>query len=117
MLLSLHRKLAVFAVAAFWHGLHVGYYVAGSAILFFVIAQDGFVAATVPLRTQHVKAVWAFVDWCVTWNMYSYLQLPFRLLTLDAMLTVWGSIYYIGHIICAVFCILYVYFRWQTASN
>lgn len=117
MLLSLCRKLAVFVVAAFWHGLHTGYYVAGGLMLIFMIAQDGFVAATAPLRAQSLKAVWAFVDWFVTWNMYSYLQVPFRLLTLDAILAAWGSIYYIGHIISAVFCIVYTYFRLQTANT
>lgn len=117
MLLSLCRKLAVFVIAAFWHGLHMGYYVAAGLILLFAIAQDGFVAATAPLRAQSLKAFWAFVDWCVTWNMYSYLQIPFRLLTLDAMLTVWGSIYYIGHILSVVFCILYTFFWWETTDK
>lgn len=101
----------MFAVAAFWHGLHLGYYVAGGVMLFFLIAQEGFVTVTAPLRTESVKALWAFIDWCVTWNMYSYLQVPFRLLTLDAMLTAWGSVYFIGHIACALFCILYLFLR------
>lgn len=105
---SLCRKLAVFATAAYWHGIQPGYYVTFGLLLFFVYAQKGFVNCTAPLRLPSVTPLWVVVDWCVTGNMYSHLHIPFRLQTVDAMLAVWGSFHYIGLIVWTAFFVLWL---------
>ena len=100
------RKLAVFAVAAYWHGIQLGYYVTFALMLFFVYAQKGFVNFTASMRMPSVAPLWALVDWYATRNMYSHLHVSFRLQTVDDMLAVWGSFYYIGLVLWTAFFVL-----------
>ena len=99
----------MFVVAAYWHGIHFGYYLTFGLLLFFVYAQKGFVNCTAPLRLPSVAPLWVIADWLATGNMYSQLHVPFRMQTADAMLTVWGSFYYIGLITWTVFFLLWLY--------
>ena len=108
-----HRLLAVTVVAAYWHGLHTGYYVFFVLASIWMQAQDSFVNATGPLRIPSLSYFWTFVDWFVSWNMLTYHTPSFRLLTVEAMWTLWSSVYFIGHIWCAVFLLSRYVLPWS----
>ena len=103
-----YRKVAVYVAGAYWHGLHIGYYFAFLTMLFCVVAQEGFVKVTQPLRGKSpvwLVYFWNFIDWNISWRIYDYDQPSFRLLKWAEMVKVWSSLYYVGHILGAIFII------------
>ena len=105
-----YRRAAVFVASAYWHGLHIGYYFAFLMMLFCIVAQEGFVKVTQPLRDRSQSSVWLvyfwnFLDWNISWRIYDYDQAPFRLLEWNDTFKVWSSLYYVGHILSAIFII------------
>ena len=107
-MINLYRRVAVYVASAYWHGLHIGYYFAFLSILFCMVGQEGFVKVTQPLRKSSsvwLVYFWTFIDWNISWRIYDYVQPPFRLLDLDDTFRVWGSLYYVGHILSVIFII------------
>lgn len=47
---------------------------------------------------------WNFIDWNISWRIYDYDQIAFRL-AWDDTLRVWASLYYVGHVLSAIFII------------
>ena len=95
-------RLATFTLSAYWHGLHVGYYFAFFMFMLFITAQYSFIRFTQPWRVKGRERFWTVVDFICAWRAYEYSGFAFLLLSPEKILRAWASVYYIGHIITAV---------------
>lgn len=92
-------------VSAFWHGIHPGYYLSFLTVPPILIAEDLMIAKfRQGSSTQRHLFDWAC--WFFKMRGFDYNCMGFLLLTLDDTLGYWGSIYFIPHIIIAVFIIV-----------
>ena len=114
------RRFAVFFTGAYWHGLHMGYYLAFLMFFFNILGQEGFVKVTGPLRripSKWIEYFWKVIDWSISWQIFLYNQPAFRLLRVDDTLRVWASLYYYGHILTVVFIFLGLFFPSPRSKN
>ena len=99
-------RLATFGLSAYWHGLHLGYYIAFFMFMLFITAQYSFIRVTRPLRVKGTEKLWTVVDFVSAWRAYEFSGFAFLLLTPDKILRAWSSVYYIGHIIAGFWILI-----------
>jgi len=90
------------SVSAFWHGIHPGYYLSFLTVPPILVAED---AMTKAFRrgsaTQRYLFDWAC--WFFKMRGFDYNCMGFVLLTYDATIRYWHSIYFIVHIFIVLF--------------
>lgn len=95
------------AVSAYWHGLHPGYYLSmlttSPCILAENLMDKGFKRRF--LSEKYFK-YYNFCTWFFRTRLFDYMSLGFILLSYDATIRFWKSVYFIGHLSCAFFIIL-----------
>ena len=101
------------AVSAYWHGLHAGYYLSmlttSPCILAESLMDRGFKRRF--LSERHYK-YYNFCTWLFRTREFDYMSMGFILLSYEATMRFWRSVYFVGHIVCLVFiCIGFVLCR------
>ncbi len=101
-------------VSAYWHGLHPGYYLSmlttSPGILAESLMDKGFKKR---FLTPGLYKYYDFCSWFCRSRLFDYMSLGFILLSFDATIRFWKSVYFIGHIGC-LFFIIVGYFLVQT---
>ena len=102
-------------VSAFWHGIYPGYYLSFLLVPLILIAEDNMKAA---FRHGSPRRIQCF-DWaCWFFKMrgFDYMCMGFLLLRLDYTLTYWKSIFFIGHVVTAMFLVTGMLLRKKSKS-
>ncbi|XP_045211572.2 lysophospholipid acyltransferase 7-like [Mercenaria mercenaria] len=99
------RVAITMGVSAFWHGIHPGYYLSFLTVPPILVAEDLMIAA---FRKGSATQLHLF-DWaCWFFKMrgFDYNCMGFLLLSFDATVGYWKSIYFIPHIIIVIFIVV-----------
>ncbi|XP_022289145.1 membrane-bound acylglycerophosphatidylinositol O-acyltransferase mboat7-like [Crassostrea virginica] len=111
-----HLRVAItMTISAFWHGIYPGYYLSFLLVPLILIAEDNMRAA---FRHGSPRRIQCF-DWaCWFFKMrgFDYMCMGFLLLRLDYTLTYWKSIFFIGHVVTAVFLVTGMLLRKKSKS-
>jgi lysophospholipid acyltransferase len=89
------KQLAVFAVSAFWHGVHPGYYLCFLGMFAMVVVEQAVRALAVRPGETHSYASWLASH---LWTMlcFSFVGGAFNLLRLEDTLALWHSLRFYG---------------------
>jgi lysophospholipid acyltransferase 7 len=91
------------AVSAYWHGLHLGYYLSMLTTTPCVIAEN---ILEKEFKNRYLKPAYfkyyEFFGWLFRTRMFDYMSIGFILLTYDATIKFWTSVYFVGHLTCGV---------------
>jgi len=90
-------------VSAFWHGIHGGYYLGMLSTTLFILAQN-IMEVSVRRHLQkrvHIRIYDAF-SWFIQTRGFDYMSMGFILLRGDLTWRYWKSVYFIGHVTCAI---------------
>ena len=106
-------------VSAFWHGVHPGYYLSFLTIPPHRVAEDMMAAAFRGGRSGVTDGgleswrslIFDWVAWFFKMRSFEYMCMGFLLLGFRETLRYWYSIYFLGHIIIAVFIFIGYWFR------
>lgn len=81
-----------------WHGLNLGYFMMFGTSVFFVAAGRVVykLGSKVPASLQ---LPWNALMWFFWQFQLNYMAMPFIIVALEKSLYVWGSVYYIPHIL------------------
>ncbi|KAG9276316.1 lysophospholipid acyltransferase 7 [Astyanax mexicanus] len=91
-------------ISAYWHGLHVGYYLSFLTIPLCIAAETAMEASVRVRLGPGGQKVFDWVHWFLKMRAYDYMCMGFVLLKASDTLNYWSSIYFIIHII-ALLCI------------
>lgn len=84
-----------------WHGLNSGYFMMFGTSVFFVEAGR-IVFKFGKTLSQPLQLPWKALMWVFWQVQLNYMAMPFIIVALEKSLYVWGSVYYIPHILLAV---------------
>ena len=93
-------------VSAFWHGIHPGYYLSFLTVPFILVAEDLLVAAFRTDTSASQRYVFDWACWFFKMRGFDFNCMGFLLLTFDNTVGYWWNIYFIPHIVIAVFIII-----------
>ncbi|XP_063055209.1 lysophospholipid acyltransferase 7 [Engraulis encrasicolus] len=92
-------------ISAYWHGLHVGYYLSFLTIPLCIAAESAMEACVRSRLGERGQAVFDWVHWFLKMRAYDYMCMGFVLLRADDTLHYWHSIYFSMHLV-ALACIV-----------
>ena len=93
-------------VSAFWHGVYPGYYLSLLTVPFVVAAEDRFHKTFRVNLTPTQEVVFDWCNWFLKMRLFDYMCMAFMLLSMEDTIRYWRSIYFLGHVVTAVFFIL-----------
>lgn len=101
------------------HGLHPGYYLSmlttSPCILAESLMEKGFKKRF--LKEKHYK-YYDFCTWFFRTREFDYMSMGFILLSYDATIRFWKSVFFVGHFVCLFFVILgYVLVKTSKSKN
>ncbi len=91
-------------ISAYWHGLHVGYYLSFLTIPLCIAAESAMEASVRARLGPTGQNIFDWIHWFLKMRAYDYMCMGFVLLKASDTIYYWSSIYFIIHII-AVVCI------------
>jgi len=100
------RTTMVMLVSSVWHGVHPGYYLSLGSVPLCLMVEDFYRRLLRSRLSESGKAAYDWVAWIVRMRWFEYLGMGFLLLRVDATLSYWSSVYFIGHLSLAVFYLL-----------
>ncbi|XP_078335706.1 membrane-bound acylglycerophosphatidylinositol O-acyltransferase mboat7-like isoform X2 [Crassostrea virginica] len=113
--LKAYRVAITMTISAFWHGIYSGYYLSFLLVPLILIAEDNMRAAFRHGSPQRIQCFdWAC--WFFKMRGFDYMCMGFLLLRLDYTLTYWKSIFFIGHIVTAMFLVTGMLLRKKSKS-
>ena len=108
------RTGMVMLVSSLWHGVHPGYYLSLGSVPFCLMVRPvrplticNFPSSQVEdyyrriLRSRLSEASqkkYDWINWFVRMRWFDYLGMGFLLLRIDATITYWVSVYFVGHV-------------------
>ena len=108
------RTGMVMLVSSLWHGVHPGYYLSLGSVPFCLmvrpvkpLTRSNFPSSQVEdyyrriLRSRLSEASqkkYDWINWFVRMRWFDYLGMGFLLLRIDATITYWVSVYFVGHV-------------------
>lgn len=92
-------------ISAYWHGLHVGYYLSFLTIPLCIAAESAMEASVRSRLGPRGQNIFDWVQWFLKMRAYDYMCMAFVLLSGSDTINYWSSIYFIVHII-ALLCII-----------
>ena len=91
---------ATFLASAVWHGFYPGHYIFFVTLGFLDYVSKLYGYVLMPFVHKVLpEAVIYFISWFFAYSWFSYVNISFFLLSLENSRAVYGSMYYIGHII------------------
>nr|XP_022289146.1 lysophospholipid acyltransferase 7-like [Crassostrea virginica] len=113
--LKAYRVAITMTISAFWHGIYPGYYLSFLLVPLILIAEDNMRAAFRHGSTRRIQCFdWAC--WFFKMRGFDYMCMGFLLLRLDYTLTYWKSIFFIGHVVTAMFLVTGMLLRKKSKS-
>jgi len=100
------RTTMVMLVSSVWHGVHPGYYLSLGSVPLCLMVEDFYRRLIRSRLSESGKAAYDWVSWFVRMRWFDYLGMGFLLLRVDATLTYWSSVFFIGHVSLAVFYLI-----------
>jgi len=102
------RTTLTMMVSAYWHGIHLGYYLSFMTVPLCLLAEDLMFSIFRPKRskTEEDEENWAIFDhfwWFFRMRGFEVMAMGFLLLRFDSTLRYWGSTYFLCHILLIVF--------------
>lgn len=98
-----YRTLVTFFISALWHGVYAGYYCTICSVPLYLPIEDVYRRKLRDINlSPWMSKIGRFL--AAQWRLYlmSYWAVTFRLLTFEASIKYWSSIYFITHIITFV---------------
>lgn len=92
-------------ISAYWHGLHVGYYLSFLTIPLCIAAESAMEATVRSRLGPRGQSAFDWAHWFLKMRAYDYMCMGFVLLRADDTLHYWSSIYFSMHLV-AIGCIL-----------
>ncbi|KAL2084901.1 hypothetical protein ACEWY4_020419 [Coilia grayii] len=92
-------------ISAYWHGLHVGYYLSFLTIPLCIAAESAMEASVRSRLGPRGQSAFDWVHWFLKMRAYDYMCMGFVLLRADDTINYWSSIYFSIHLV-ALACIL-----------
>uniref|UniRef100_A0A1B6C1Y2 Lysophospholipid acyltransferase 7 n=1 Tax=Clastoptera arizonana TaxID=38151 RepID=A0A1B6C1Y2_9HEMI len=102
-----YRMPVTFIISSFWHGVYAGHYLCLCSVPTYLPAEDMFYRAFKDNNLHPlVNYIWIFFRYW--WKMlhFSYWSMAFSLLSINACLRYWSSIYFIPNIFTIIMYIL-----------
>jgi lysophospholipid acyltransferase 7 len=93
------------ATSAYWHGLHPGYYLSMLTVVPNMAAEAAMIQAFHKDRSPWQQKAFRVFSWFWRMRSFDYMSMGFMLLSLEATLRYWSSIYFAGHVII-ILCFL-----------
>lgn len=93
------------AVSAFWHGIHPGYYLSFLTVPPILVAEDLMISAF-RRGSATQRHLFDWVCWFFKMRGFDYNCMGFLLLSFEATVGYWRSIYFIPHIVIAIFILI-----------
>ncbi|XP_012258883.1 lysophospholipid acyltransferase 7 [Athalia rosae] len=101
------RTLVTFVLSALWHGYYFGYYNTICSIVLYLPMDDIYVKFNNHSEENSLaKKGWSFFGWFMKTFCMCYLGLSFQVLKMADALTLYGTIYFVGHILVAVLYVI-----------
>jgi len=100
------RTAMVMLVSSVWHGVHPGYYLSLGSVPLCLIVEDYYKHILRSRLSDSGKKAYDWVSWFVRMRWFDYLGMGFLLLRVDATLTYWSSVFFVGHLSLIIFYIL-----------
>lgn len=91
------RTTATMFMSAFWHGAHAGYYLCIMSVAPHLVVEDLYVKLFLNDAGPKLRHFMNFMIWFMRLQGFGYMSITFQLLSIDAALRYWGSIYYCYH--------------------
>ena len=110
------RVVITMTVSAFWHGIHPGYYLSFLTVPPILVAED-FMIASFRVESSTQRAIFDWGCWFFKMRGFDYMCMGFLLLTLDATIAYWKSIYFSGHIFVLGFIFIGLAFKPRKTKN
>ncbi|XP_056901999.1 lysophospholipid acyltransferase 7 isoform X2 [Takifugu flavidus] len=92
-------------ISAYWHGLHVGYYLSFLTIPLCIAAESAMEASVRAKLGPRGQNIFDWVHWFLKMRAYDYMCMGFVLLKASDTINYWTSIYFAVHIV-AVGCLV-----------
>ena len=92
-------------ISAYWHGLHVGYYLSFLTIPLCIAAVSAMESSVRARLGPSGQKIFDWVHWFLKMRSYDYMCMGFVLLKASDTIHYWTSIYFSMHII-AIACII-----------
>ncbi|XP_030640467.1 membrane-bound acylglycerophosphatidylinositol O-acyltransferase mboat7 [Chanos chanos] len=92
-------------ISAYWHGLHVGYYLSFLTIPLCIAAETAMEASVRSRLGPGGQSVFDWIHWFLKMRAYDYMCMGFVLLKAGDTIHYWSTIYFIIHVI-AVACLV-----------
>ncbi|CAF3740763.1 unnamed protein product [Adineta steineri] len=92
---------ATMFVSAYWHGIHLGYYMGMVTTTPCILAENAMEAGVrrrIPPNSPLIR-VYDFCSWLFRTRMFDYMSIGFILKYFKYTWKYWSSVYFIGHII------------------
>lgn len=94
-------------VSAFWHGIHLGYYLSFLTVPLCLMAEDLMFSIYRPVRskTEEDDEKWGIFDhlwWCFRQRGFEVMAMGFLLLGFNSTLRYWSSTYLLLHVMLIV---------------
>ncbi|VEL19952.1 unnamed protein product [Protopolystoma xenopodis] len=91
-------------VSAYWHGLHLGYYLSFMTIPLALSAESGLASLITVAGGGLPPGSLAFLQWLIKMRVFEYCAMGFLLLDAPSTLAYWSSMYYCVHIVLGLLC-------------
>lgn len=92
------RTAAVMLMSSVWHGVYSGYYLSLGSVPLCLMVEDLWVRRIRPRLSPKNQTRFDWLTWFVRMRWFDYLGMAFLLLRVDATLTYWTGVLYIGHL-------------------
>jgi hypothetical protein len=92
------------SVSAYWHGIHLGYYMGMVTTTPCILAENVMEAGVrrrIPSKSRFIR-VYDACSWFFRTRMFDYMSIGFILKYFNYTWRYWKSVYFIGHIVTLV---------------
>lgn len=119
-MLYIFRVAMTMAVSAYWHGIHPGYYLSFLTVPPTMMVNEMMAERFRVGQSPQQQKIFDWLCWFFKMRLFEYMCMGFLLLSFEATMRYWNSIYFIWHVWLVVMLIvgrLYAQTRTRSRSG
>ena len=94
------------AVSAYWHGIHPGYYLSFLTVPPSMIVNEMMARRFRDGQTPRRQKTFDWLCWFFKMRLFDYMCMGFLLLSFEATVRYWSSVYFVWHVWLVVMLII-----------